>query len=80
MTLTIEEFAQQLEDVSGAASIDPDTPLTQISDVDSMDLMEWLYNFQTAHPDSGVDAAVFENEDGTATLRTFHARLLDAVA
>lgn len=80
MTLTIEDFARQLEDVSGASSIDPDTPLAEVSDVDSMDLMEWLYNFQTDNPDSAVDATVFENEDGAATLRTFYDRLTAVAA
>lgn len=80
MTLTIEDFASQLEDVSGAASIEPDTPLAEVPDVDSMDLMEWLYNFQSENPDSSVDATVFANEDGAATLRTFHERLTGTVA
>ena len=79
MTLTIEDFARELENVSGASHIDPDTPLTKIPDIDSMDLMEWLYEFQNSHPDSGVDASVFENEDGSATLRTFHSRLVKLV-
>jgi hypothetical protein len=80
MNLTLEDFARQLEEVSGASAIDPDTPLAEVSDVDSMDLMEWLYKFQTENPGSGVDAAVFENEDGRATLRTFHTRLVSVVA
>lgn len=80
MDLTLEDFTRQLEEVSGASTIDPDTPLAEVSDVDSMDLMEWLYNFQSENPNSGVDATVFENEDGRATLRTFHTRLLSVVA
>lgn len=45
-----------------------------------MDLMEWLYGYQSANPDSGVDADVFANEDGSLTLRIVHERLSQRVA
>lgn len=79
MIPTLEEFAQQLMAVSGATEIEADTPFVQISDVDSMDLMEWLYTFQNDNAGTTVDAAIFENSDGSATLRIVHDRLSAAV-
>lgn len=72
----LEDLVSQLESVSGAQDIDPNVPLMQIPDVDSMDLMEWLYSFQNDFPDIKADAAIFENEDGKTTLKLVHDRLL----
>lgn len=72
----LEDLVSQLESVSGAQRIDPEVPLMQIPDVDSMDLMEWLYTFQNAFPDIKADASLFENEDGKTTLKLVHERLL----
>lgn len=79
MIPTLEDLIEQMKSVSGAPEIDADTPLTELSDVDSMDLMEWLYGYQSANPDSGVDANVFDNEDGTLTIRIVHERLSQLV-
>jgi hypothetical protein len=77
---TVEDLATQLQDVSGAESIDADAPLQKISDVDSLDLMEWLYNFQSAHPDIPADESLFSDMDDTTTLRTIHSRIVALVA
>jgi len=80
VTPTIDEFVAQIEAVSGATGTDPDTPVAELSDVDSMDLMEWLFGYQSEHPTAGVEATVFANDDGAATLRTFHTRLVETAA
>jgi hypothetical protein len=77
---TVEDLAVQLQDVSGAESIDVDAALQKISDVDSLDLMEWLYNFQSAHPDIPADESLFSDMDDTTTLRTIHSRIVALVA
>lgn len=80
MIPSLNTLLEQMQTVSGATEIDPDTPLIELSDVDSMDLMEWLYDFQTAHPGSSIDAEIFANEDGLLTVRILHERLLEAAA
>ncbi|MCT2581965.1 hypothetical protein [Actinophytocola gossypii] len=77
---TVEELADQLQDVSGAESIDVDAPLQKISDVDSLDLMEWLYNFQSEYPHIPADESLFSDMDDTTTLRTVHGRIVALVA
>lgn len=72
----LEDLVAQLESVSGAQQIDPEVPLMQIPDVDSMDLMEWLYSFQNDFPEVKADATLFENEDGKTTLKLVHERLM----
>ncbi|MHA7290689.1 hypothetical protein ACX80V_13690 [Arthrobacter sp. MDT3-24] len=72
----LEALVSQLESVSGAQQIDPEVPLMQIPDVDSMDLMEWLYSFQNDFPEVKADATLFENEDGKTTLKLVHERLM----
>ncbi|WP_219817464.1 hypothetical protein [Rathayibacter tritici] len=80
MIPSLEDMIEQMKAVSGATEIDADMPLTELSDVDSMDLMEWLYGYQSANPDSGVDADVFDNADGTLTIRIVRERLSQLVA
>lgn len=76
MSFTLTDFTTQIEAVSGAAGLDPERPIVEQSDVDSMDMMEWLYNFQSENPGSAIDPAVFENEDGSLTLRQVYDRVL----
>lgn len=73
---TVEELATQLQDVSGAESIDVDAALQKISDVDSLDLMEWLYSFQSSYPHIPADESLFSDMDDTTTLRVVHGRIL----
>ncbi|MEU2771164.1 hypothetical protein ACIPPN_21265 [Streptomyces diastaticus] len=74
---TVEELAQQLAVVSGATEVTPDAPIQHIADVDSLDLMEWLYNFQNQYPDIPADESLFADLDDTTTMRDVHAKLLE---
>lgn len=73
---TVDELAAQLQSVSGAESIDVDTAVQQLADVDSLDLMEWLYGFQSAYPKIPADESLFHDVNETTTLRTLHARIV----
>ncbi|MEV8631408.1 hypothetical protein AB0395_07100 [Streptosporangium sp. NPDC051023] len=77
---TVEDLATQLQAVSGAEAVDVDAALLQIADVDSLDLMEWLYGFQNKYPDIPADESLFKDIDDTATLRTLHERLMALAA
>ncbi|MFC9648351.1 MULTISPECIES: hypothetical protein [unclassified Streptomyces] len=80
MTLpTIEELASQLEAVSGAEEVSPDAPLQHIADVDSLDLMEWLYGFQNQYPHIPADESLFADLDDTTTLRHVYERIVALV-
>ncbi|MFD3514371.1 hypothetical protein [Streptomyces sp. NPDC058657] len=76
---TIEELASQLEAVSGAAEVSPDAPLQHIADVDSLDLMEWLYGFQNQYPHIPADESLFADLDDTTTLRDVYAKIVALV-
>jgi acyl carrier protein len=73
---TVEDLAAQLQAVSGAAEVDVDAALQQISDIDSLDLMEWLYGFQNKYPHIPADESLFSDIDDSTTLRTVHAKLV----
>jgi acyl carrier protein len=73
---TVEELAGQLAAVSGAENVDVDAPLLQLADVDSLDLMEWLYGFQNKYPDVPADESLFKDIDDTTTLRAVHEKLM----
>jgi len=77
---TVEDLATQLQDVSGAESIDVDAALQKISDVDSLDLMEWLYSFQSNYPHIPADETLFSDMDDTTTLRVVHGRIVALVS
>lgn len=77
---TLEELASQLQAVSGAEAVDADAALLQIADVDSLDLMEWLYGFQNKYPHIPADESLFKNMDDSTTLRTLHERIIGLVA
>jgi acyl carrier protein len=76
---TVEDLAAQLQAVSGAQAVDADAALLHISDVDSLDLMEWLYGFQNAYPHIPADESLFKDMDDSTTLRTVHERILALV-
>lgn len=73
---TLDDVVEQLKAVSGAEDIDPDTPLLHIEDIDSLDLMEWLYGFQESYPDIPADESLFENVDDTVTFRMIYDRIM----
>jgi hypothetical protein len=77
---TVEDLAAQLQDVSGAEEVDVDAALQKISDVDSLDLMEWLYNFQSAYPHIPADESLFSDLDDTTTLRHVHGKIVALVS
>jgi len=77
---TVEELAQQLREVSGAEVVDADAPLQHIADVDSLDLMEWLYGFQNRYPHIPADESLFKDIDDTTTMRVVHGRILALTA
>lgn len=76
---TIEDLAAQLQAVSGAKAVDVDASLQQMGDVDSLDLMEWLYGFQEKYPHIPADESLFKDIDDSTTLRTVHERILALV-
>jgi acyl carrier protein len=76
---TVEDLAAQLQAVSGAEEIKADAALQQIADVDSLDLMEWLYGFQNQYPHIPADESLFKDIDDSTTLRTVHERILALV-
>jgi hypothetical protein len=78
---TLEDVVEQLQNVSGVDRIDPDRPLLDIDDLDSLDLMEWLYGFQEKHPQLGADESLFEDIDESVTLRAIYDQIIaDAAA
>ncbi|MFB8102800.1 MULTISPECIES: hypothetical protein [Streptomyces] len=74
---TVEVLSEQLAAVSGATEVTPDAPIRHIPGVDSLDLMEWLYNFQNEHPDIPADESLFAELDDTTTMRDVYAKLVD---
>lgn len=76
---TVEDLARQLQDVSGAKVVDADAALQQIADVDSLDLMEWLYGFQDKYPHIPADESLFKDIDDSTTLRVVHERIMALV-
>ncbi|MGA4837474.1 phosphopantetheine-binding protein [Streptomyces sp. G45] len=74
---TLEVSVDRLVAVSRVKDFDPDTPLTT-SGVDSLDLMEWVYDMQQRYPDLGVDETIVESIDDTVTFRGVHQQLLAA--
>ncbi|GAA0799461.1 hypothetical protein [Spirilliplanes yamanashiensis] len=73
---TAEELANDLQAVSGADAVDVDAPIQLIADVDSLDLMEWLYGFQNKYPHIPADESLFKNIDDTTTMRHVHERVV----
>lgn len=73
---TIDELASQLQAVSGALTVDVDAALLQISDIDSLDLMEWLYGFQKKYPHIPADESLFSDLDNSTTLRAVHEKII----
>lgn len=73
---TVEDLANQLQAVSGAENVDVDAALLQISDIDSLDLMEWLYGFQNKYPHIPADESLFADINDSTTLRTVHEKII----
>lgn len=73
---TLEDVTEQLQAVSGVDQIDADVPLLNIDDLDSLDLMEWLYGFQEKYPEIGADESLFEDIDESVTLRDIYDQVI----
>jgi acyl carrier protein len=73
---TLEAVTEQLQSVSGVDKIDPDRSLLEIDDLDSLDLMEWLYGFQEKYPQIGADESLFEDIDDSVTLRAIYDQII----
>ncbi|HEY3144516.1 MAG TPA: hypothetical protein VGJ86_25525 [Acidimicrobiales bacterium] len=76
---TLQDVTNQLQAVSGVEQIDPDVPILTIDDLDSLDLMEWLYSFQEEYPEIPADESLFEEIDETVTLRSIYERVIATV-
>lgn len=76
---TLDEVVEQMKSVSGAPAIDPDVPLQNIEDIDSLDMMEWLYEFQEKYPHIGAEESVFEDISDATTFRNIYDEILAAV-
>lgn len=75
---TLDEVIDQFRVATGVA-IDPDTPLPNVDQIDSLDLVEWLYEFQQAYPNIPADESLLDDIDETVTLRTIYARIMQTV-
>jgi hypothetical protein len=76
---TLQDVIKQLETISGAENIDPDVPILTIDDLDSLDLMEWLYSFQESYPEIPADESLFDEIDETVTLRSVYESVIATV-
>jgi acyl carrier protein len=74
---TLAEVIEQFRAATGADAVGPDTPVTSIDGIDSLDLVEWLYEFQQAYPDIPADESLLEDVDETVTLRTLYAQIME---
>ena len=73
---TLDAVIDQLKIISEASEIDPDTPVGQL-DIDSLDLMEWLYVVEDEY-EMSVDESVFADLDENTTLRVVYERVTAA--
>jgi hypothetical protein len=46
--------------------------------VDSLNLVEWIYEMQERHPDFTIDEGIVDGVDEHVTFRAIHAQLLQA--
>lgn len=74
---TLDESLARMKAVSGVDDLDPDMPLLQ-SDVDSLDLMEWLIEMKESYTFVSTDESMFENIDDTVTFRRIYDQIIDA--
>ncbi len=76
---TLDASIELLEEVSGVEDFDPDTPLRS-SGVDSLNLVEWVYQMQERHPDLEIDESIVDDVDDTAPFRAVHERMVQALS
>jgi hypothetical protein len=75
---SLNDVILQMQNISGAPAIDPDEPLLGIEDIDSLDMMEWLYDFQERYPHLGAQESVFEDISDSTTFRHVYEEILAA--
>lgn len=74
---TLDESVDLLKAVSGIDDFDPDTPLRS-SGVDSLNLVEWVYEMQERHPDVVIDESMLDDVDDAVTFRALHDQMVRA--
>jgi Phosphopantetheine attachment site len=74
---TLDDSVDLLKTVSGLDDIDPDTPL-QSSEVDSLNLVEWVYEMQERHPEMTIDESIVDSVGETVTFREVHDQMIRA--
>lgn len=74
---TLEESIELLKTVSGLDEFDPDTPLRS-SGVDSLNLVEWVYEMQERHPELGLDESKLDDIDDVVSFRQVHGEMVQA--
>jgi acyl carrier protein len=70
---TLEEVVEKLKELSEVDEIDPDTHVSEL-EIDSLDVLEWLY---TVADDNNVEfdeAALADMED--VTIRSIYERVI----
>jgi hypothetical protein len=75
-TPTLNDVILQMQAISGAPDIDPDAPLRSIESIDSLDMMEWLYDFQERYPHIEAQESVFEDISDTTTFRQIYDEIV----
>lgn len=75
---TLDDVILQMQTISGAPALDPDMPLLDIEDIDSLDMMEWLYDFQDKYPELEAQESVFEDIADSTTFRQIYEEILAA--
>ena len=68
---TLDASIELLKEVSRVDDFDPDHPL-QSSGVDSLDLVEWVYQMQERHPELGIDESIVDDVDESVTFRAVY--------
>jgi aryl carrier-like protein len=72
---TLDDSVELLKAVSGLDDFDPDTPLRS-SGVDSLNLVEWVYEMQERHPDVTIDESMLDDVDDAVTFRALHGLMV----
>ena len=73
---TLDSVVLQMQAISGAPNLDPDSPLLSNPDIDSLDMMEFLYDFQEKYPYLGASESVFEDITDSTTFRQIFDEIL----
>lgn len=74
---TLDESVDLLKAVSGLDDFDPDKPLRS-SGVDSLNLVEWVYEMQERHPDLAIDESKLDDIDDVTSFRAVHDEMVQA--